>query len=58
MRPEAVGGATVAESLKLHGPHIATGVVALVVVAVVAALTDDVVRAVLRTNGLGRPKIE
>ena len=57
-RPERIGGATVVDTLKLHGPHVAIGAVALVAVATVAALTDDVVRAVLRTSGTGGAKLE
>lgn len=57
-RPEAIGGATVAETLKIHAPHVAAGAMALVAVAAVTALTDDVVRAVLRTSEIGRAKTE
>lgn len=49
-RPEAIGGATFAETLQMHAPHVGVGAMALGAVAVTAFLTDDVVRAVLRKD--------
>ena len=57
-RPDAIAGATVVETLKIHGPHICVGAVALIAVFATAALTDDVVRDVLRFGAKGRAKVD
>ena len=57
-RPAPIGGTTVAETLKLHSPHVVVGLVALAAVGFVAVLTDDILRSVLRTRAIGRVKAE